>query len=163
MHGRVVNSGGESEKHPPNVPQDARIAQNSPEQQQTVGPQRVVGVAWSGPLPDPVTLAAYERLLPGSAQRIFDRFEKQSDHRIRLEATVIENAERRANQGQWMALAIALMGLALAGFGFSSGHEIGASIVGAGVLADLAGIFIYGRREQRKEREQKAKLMQNPR
>jgi uncharacterized membrane protein len=157
-----VAGGDRPDKRSPHPPQEARLVRKTTDQRREIDRPGVVGVAWSGPIPDPATLAAYERLLPGSAQRIFDRFEMQSDHRMKLETAVIENAERRANRGQWMALTIALAGLALSGVGFFSGHEVGASLVGAGVLADLAGIFIYGRRDQRKEREQKATTLQNP-
>lgn len=38
----------------------------------------------SGPLPDPEELAGYERLIPGSADRIFKMAEKQQDHAIAM-------------------------------------------------------------------------------
>lgn len=154
--------GGRVDKRPPSSAQSAGIVRQPPNQQQEIARQQVVGISWSGPLPDPAILAAYERLLPGSAQRIFDRSDMQSDHRMKLELTVVEGAERRANRGQWMALAIALVGLAVTGGAFYTGHEVGGSIVGGGVLVNLAGIFIYGRYDQRKEREQKAKILQSP-
>lgn len=45
---------------------------------------------FSGPLPPPDTLVDYESVLPGSADRIFRRFELQSDHRMLMEAQVID-------------------------------------------------------------------------
>ena len=44
---------------------------------------------FSGPIPPPALLAEYEKIVPGSALRIFNRAETQSDHRIAMEAKVI--------------------------------------------------------------------------
>ena len=39
----------------------------------------------SGPIPDPALLKAYDIVVPGLAERIVNRWEKQSDHRMALE------------------------------------------------------------------------------
>ncbi len=44
---------------------------------------------YSGPLPPPSLLQDYEDILPGSAERIFNQFEKQGGHRRKLENRVV--------------------------------------------------------------------------
>src|SRR6266511_4862554 len=63
---------------------------------------------YSGPLPHPQLLAHYERLVPGSAERMLARFEKQSDHRMYLEKKVIDSDARRADCGVGAGLIVTL-------------------------------------------------------
>lgn len=66
---------------------------------------------FSGPLPPPDTLAKYDQVLPGLAERIVALAEKQSAHRQSLEvATVGGNIAAQAC-GQWLAFAIVLVGI----------------------------------------------------
>src|ERR1700687_4427800 len=58
---------------------------------------------FQGPLPRPEDFAAYERVLPGAADRILKMAEKQGDHRQLLERRVI-----------WGDLIKAMMGPVLA-------------------------------------------------
>ena len=41
-----------------------------------------------GPIPSPQDLARYEAVIPGLGDRLINRFEKQSDHRMALESAV---------------------------------------------------------------------------
>ena len=43
-----------------------------------------------GPLPDPDTLAQYERMMPGAAERIFRIAEREQEHRHAQEKTSLE-------------------------------------------------------------------------
>ena len=56
-------------------------------------------VSFSGPLPPPGVLEGYERVLPGSAERIFTMAEKQLEHRLHLEKVVVEGGSKRADMG----------------------------------------------------------------
>ena len=51
-------------------------------------------LSWSGPLPPPKVLEAYDRLVPGAAERIMKMAEQQSEHRRGLEKTVVEAGAR---------------------------------------------------------------------
>jgi uncharacterized membrane protein len=62
-----------------------------------------------GPLPDPETLAAYDRQLPGTSERLIrllerpiEMAEQQQQHRIRLESRVVTSDIRRG----WAGLAV---------------------------------------------------------
>ena len=111
---------------------------------------------WSGPLPPPAVLEQYDALVPGAAERIFRRWEKQSDHRMEMEKATGESDSRRSDKGLLFAFILSLIII-------SSGTYIavyvqpwvGASIIG-GNIAGLAGIFVYGTNARRRERERKA-------
>ena len=110
---------------------------------------------WSGPYPPPQLLRGYEDVLPGSADRIIKMAEEQQRHRHHLEKTTVEGAGKRAHQGLWLGFVISLVVLGLGTAVILLGHEAaGATIMSVDVVA-LAGVFVYGRREQRKEREEK--------
>ena len=54
----------------------------------------------SGPLPAPATLADYDDVKSGLADKIIYSWEAQRDHRMRLEAKVTEGAETRMDKSQ---------------------------------------------------------------
>jgi uncharacterized membrane protein len=43
----------------------------------------------SGYLPDPLSLSAYDELIPNGADRIMKMAEKQQEHRMKIESTAI--------------------------------------------------------------------------
>jgi len=45
--------------------------------------------AWQGPLPHPSALAKFEKVVPGSAERIIKMAEDQAAHRIKIEKQVV--------------------------------------------------------------------------
>lgn len=55
---------------------------------------------YSGPLPAPETLAAYEQILPGAADRVIAMAERQSAHRQQLETMQVESASKIWLRGQ---------------------------------------------------------------
>lgn len=81
-----------------------------------------------GPLPDPETLAGYERIFPGAAERILRQSEDQTRHRQKIERKI---AAHNNFQGSFGAVAsfllpitallvgayIILQGLSIAGLG----------------------------------------------
>src|SRR5690349_11244724 len=64
---------------------------------------RQVQQHWSGPLPDPDTLAAFDHIVPGGAARIFDQFEREADHRRALEKKQANFVVRDTHIGQALA------------------------------------------------------------
>lgn len=111
--------------------------------------------AYMGPVAPAQQAAAWEQVLPGSADRILKMAEEQQKHRHHLERTSVEGAARRAWWGLWLGFVISLVVLGIGTGIILSGHTWeGTTIMGVDVVA-LAGVFVYGRREQRKERETK--------
>lgn len=110
---------------------------------------------FSGPLPPPDYLRAYDDVLPGLAAQIVEQAAGQTHHRQTLERKVVEANIRAQERGQWFAFLLGVVGL-IGSFVLVS---IGRSIEGmAGVvtsIAALAGVAAYFRREQERERKQK--------
>lgn len=62
--------------------------------------------AWSGPLPDPQTLAGYEAALPGSAERILRMTELAMTGPIETNKALAMADIRTVGRGQWLAAGI---------------------------------------------------------
>ena len=109
-------------------------------------------VAFSGPLPPPEMLTAYERALPTSAERILKMAELEQAHMHALERSDMDARTRMAQRGQVLAFALGISGtvggIILAFFD--------KSIAGFGVfftsLATLAGVYIYGHKQAKEQR-----------
>lgn len=103
----------------------------------------------SGPLPAPQELAEYDLVVPGAADRIITRFEKQSDHRMNLETSVIKHDNVRAYLGMvggFLLQAGVIWGTVKLGAG---GHEWSAAALGGGgSVTGLSTIWASWRRSQ---------------
>ena len=110
---------------------------------------------FSGPLPPPETLAKYEQILPGSADRIIRMAEQQASHRQQLERVVIESNVSAQKWGLGCAFIIA-SGAICGGVWLSlkglSGVGLAAIIT---ALVALVAVFVYGKSSQRTELQQK--------
>jgi uncharacterized membrane protein len=108
-------------------------------------------------LPPPSELERYEALHPGTTKILLDTYQKQVEHRIKIEENVIEGDTRRANIGQVMAFILSLVTI-MGGFTLVA---LGKDVLGIsailGSLATLVGVFVYGAHTRRKERENKSK------
>lgn len=112
---------------------------------------------FQGPLPPPSLLKQYNEIVGNGAERIFKRFEIQSEHRQFLERTAVTVQLRQSGRGQWFGLIISIFGLSLAGFMAYLGHEIFASTLGTTTIIGLVAIFVAGKQTQRKDLEKKKK------
>lgn len=106
---------------------------------------------FSGPLPPPEDLANYERVLPGSADRIICMAEGQATHRQSLEQKVINANVSIQQLGLACAFIIAMTAI-VGGIWISLKGMSGTGLsVIIGALGALVGVFVYGKSEQRKE------------
>lgn len=117
---------------------------------------------YQGPVPLPVHLREYEEIVPGSGQQMFDMADRQAAHRQYLEAIVIKGKDRRATHGLYIGGFLATVVLALAFILILTGRSIAGFGTLIGAAAVLSGVFVYGRSQQRKERETKAQLAPPP-
>ena len=97
----------------------------------------------TGPLPSPESLAAYERAIPGSGERILAMGEREQQHRHKQEARLVWADIGLQYLGLVSAVAIAFLGIWLGSGLIRSGHEKGgiALIVTAlaGIIASIVG------------------------
>jgi uncharacterized membrane protein len=116
-------------------------------------------VSFSGPLPPPEVLAKYSDIIPNGAERIMAMAERQSTHRETLETKVIDSNIKNQARGTLFAFILCLVTM-LGGLGLIAlGKDIGGLGTIITALVSLAGLFIYGRIEQRKERIEKEKAL----
>jgi uncharacterized membrane protein len=106
----------------------------------------------SGPLPDPETLAAYEAIHPGAADRIFRMAEEQGSHRREIEAKIVEAeiSDRKADRleayrGQWFGFGIGALAIIVGGATAVYGQPIVGGVISGGVILALVAAFINGR------------------
>jgi len=100
---------------------------------------RYFAVSHSGPLPPPNTLAGYEKVLPGAAERILSMAEKQAGHRQSLEKTTVRSRIRNEDRGLYLGFLLALASLGVGGYAI----HLGQGLVGlAGLVASLATLVI---------------------
>ena len=107
---------------------------------------------FSGPLPHPALMAKYEKILPGSADRIIASAESQMQHRQSLEAAVVHANNKRESWGLvfsgTIALVIAVGSLVLIYTGKSL--EGLTTIIGETVI--LVGVFLRAQKRGQEER-----------
>ena len=126
---------------------EARLQESSPANAVLVSQQR-----WRGPLPPPDILSGYN-VVENGAERLFSMIEKQSDHRMRIESTVVQSDNNLATRGQWFGLIVVLAVLGLAGYMAYLGATAAAAAVVAIDVVGLAAVFVYSRLSRQDTRE----------
>ena len=109
--------------------------------------------AWAGPLPNPESLQHFERTLPGSAERIFQAFERQSAHRESIEARTIASDCRLATAGLIAGAFTDLAALAAAVLIAYTGHPSSAAFIAIAKIAGRAWTYSRSLAERRDSRE----------
>jgi len=165
-----VSSGGTEEHVSPDPPGPGEMASNLPAalrqalSQPGVSPEIVqMTVAafagfYAGPLPPAEQIRAYEDVLPGSADRILHMAERQQEHRMELERVTVHEAANRSWWGLRLGFVIALLVVGVGAAAIFTGHALAGFGVLIGEAAILAGVFVYGHDQQRKERVEKENL-----
>ena len=108
-------------------------------------------MAHAGPLPHPAILEAYERIVPGGAERIFKQFEAQSAHRQAMELTVLRSNSFVQIFGAVSAFLLGMVGIAGGLYLVLQGRNVEGLSAFLAALASLLGIYVYGRKTQAAE------------
>ena len=117
----------------------------------TVG--RATVQAYSGPLPPPQAMQAYEETLPGAADRIMTMVEQRVLHESRMEQGAlnmsrldVSSSHQRSFLGAVLGAMVAIVIVAGGAYMAYLGHaEAGAAVIG-GTIVGMAGTFVYGTR-----------------
>ena len=118
-------------------------------------------MSFAGPLPPPVVLEHFERILPGAANRILAYAEDQLRHRRLIETRLLQAKTRAMSRGQWLGFTVVLVGMGIGAWLVRNGY----GIYGFGsILAPLtatAALFVLSRRRQGRERAEKRASLAN--
>ena len=111
--------------------------------------------SFSGPLPHPQILDQYDKIVPGSAEKIISLWEGQVRHRQELEKHAIKSDIRQSYYGATLGFIIAMSAIGAGTFLTYIGRptEGIAAIISA--LASLVGVYGWGSYQRRKERSVK--------
>lgn len=109
---------------------------------------------FSGPIPPPALMREYAELDPEFPRRFVELFERQQSHDHEVEKAVLTinkeiilSNQEILKRGQLFGFVLALVGLIGGLIASFLGSPIAGSIIGAGGLALLAGVFVYSRKE----------------
>jgi uncharacterized membrane protein len=101
---------------------------------------------WTGPLPPPAALEQFERVIPGSAERILQMAEREQAHRIGQENKGLRAEIEDSTRGQWLGGIVAFSAIAGAALNsvFGGPWQASVALVGVPILGAVQA-FIRGR------------------
>jgi uncharacterized membrane protein len=111
---------------------------------------------FKGPIPPPEILKKYEEVCPGSPERILKIAEKQIDHRIKIESTIVNRRTLQNLMGQFIG---ALLVLFLGWIAFRmamQGYTTLAGVILSTTIISLSVIFVLGKEPKIGNKEQKS-------
>jgi uncharacterized membrane protein len=108
-------------------------------------------------LPPPDELERYEAMYPGTAKTILDTYVAQVEHRMKLETSVIDGDNRRADRGQTISAVITFLSIATGSILTFLGKDVvGLSLI-FGSIGTLLTAFYGGAILRKIERTEKDK------
>jgi len=110
---------------------------------------------FEGPLPKPEILQEFDNIVPGAAERIIVMAEEQAAHRQKLEYIVVKSGSRDSLLGLICGFIIGIVTIGCGTYCIQAGQPAAGTILGGTGLSSLVGVFIYGSRQRKAERESK--------
>jgi uncharacterized membrane protein len=124
----------------------------SPTAEENVRASEYRSVELSGPIPSPAVLGQYERLVPGTAERLIKMAEKEQNHRHEMDMKVasaqINDLRRNRlenNLGQVFGLVIGLTAIMAGSFTAIKGSQLAGGLIGTAGVAGLVSAFVLGK------------------
>ena len=108
-------------------------------------PKQVVQTSYSGPLPTSSELANYERIVPGSAERVIRMAESYADHQQSIENKIIEYNRAESSKGQIIGAILVVVILSVCIVALLHGYEDFATTLGSWTIVSLAIVFVTGK------------------
>lgn len=103
-------------------------------------------LSFQGPIPPPMLLRQYEDVVPGSADRLIRLTEKQTDHRIDMERTIVKGRVGLSVRGQVMAFVLSVFFGVIALWLGLEGHDRLAGTIAVTTIIGLAVVFVLGKK-----------------
>lgn len=127
---------------------------DDPEQRQRIAGflmrMEMTSAQFRSPYVPPEYLRAYEEIVPGSAAKMISDVHSQTQHRHLLESRTVLGGVRRADIGQWMGLAVALVFAGVVIYATAI-HETAVAIAVAAIdIVGLVAVFVLGKGRQEK-------------
>ena len=123
----------------------------------TIAAARATVTAFQGPLPPPELMERYNQIVPGAAERILGLFESQVQHRQALEKAVIQSDVGDSRLGLYLGFFVSVVVVIGGVICVLSGYTATGGIIAAIPVPVLAGVFVYGSSNRRREREGRRK------
>lgn len=112
-----------------------------------------------GPLPPPELLADFDRVSPGSADKIIDQFVKQGEHRMAMEQKALGSDVERSRWGLVGGIIVSVVAFGVSVVFVYHGYPTQGALITGGTLGSLVGVFLYGTERRRTERKEKTKAL----
>ena len=121
----------------------------SPSRQPAESEQQIIyqETTFGGPIPAPVILEQYEKLLPGSADRILAMAENESRHQKEIEMSAITLQAKENRRGQYFGVIVTALAFVTASVALFLDHPAAASVIGGTTVVGLAAAFIAGKKQ----------------
>jgi len=103
---------------------------------------------YTGSLPPPEHLMQYDKVIPEGAERIMRIAEKDQEHRLKAETTLVTSDVTTTRLGQIFGLT---MGMTIVMLGFiciMQGHDLAGSFMSGSSVVGLVSIFVIGRNKR---------------
>ena len=106
-------------------------AQQSRPTSQATQTQPVVSAQWSGPLPAPADLLAFDEIIQNGAERIMRMSELEQQHRIAMESLEVSENAKAIKRGQFLGFSVSILCLGLAGWStYEQAYWVAAAFIG---------------------------------
>lgn len=107
--------------------------------------------SFQGPLPPPSMLADYDKIIPGSAERILAMTEHEQKSRTCSKDQALNGAISKDKRGQWMGFVITFAVLIIASvFAWKGNTLFAGTLIGLDLLG-LAAVFVVGHKSDKNE------------
>lgn len=128
-----------SRNQPPKV-------QNKPNNQTQQGQILTTAQQWSGPLPPPGALQQFDAIIPNGAERIMVMVEREQEHRLSQELTVLNATVADNRRGNWMGWTISIAAIvAAAGTAYLGAHPTVSIALVSLPIVTIVQAFIRGK------------------
>jgi uncharacterized membrane protein len=107
--------------------------------------------SFSGPIPDPESLAKYNTVMPGLAERIIAMAENEAKNRHENEKILIKNSIKLSFIGIIFAFVAVILFCLLILFALYKGYNLATLGLAIGAIASVAGLFIIFRSSSKKQ------------